>query len=897
MSENKPKKSWDIYNNDISTESISSYNFREQDYLRLTKEANRQDETFVGFRCYVWPTGPDYERLHWDITDAIAELEWSDDLDSVAMECSMKVWDSTDISGGRRLNEIMSKGSKVDLWVRDVETKKLKRIQEFIIWEVKRNSSDDPYVHYTCYDPSIYLLKSEDNYLFTKSTSPNKKGWNAESITRKIANTYGIRVGFIPKATYTIPYFRVDGGSVWDVILKAWTEERKQTGVRYVLRMENGKLFIRPKQTKRTFWGAVEGDNLISMSFTDSLEGMATVVRAISPNQETGSVSSSNPVADISDNELPEEKLEDLGGHRPTSEKEEGDKTKSLGAPLTKSVTSEVVSSWRRASASSFDPGKEKALAYGDAPSSSLKGFAELSSNPGDPSGWDWSALGGLAAYTKIDVRYRGKTITVPKIDVGRGGGPASGSSAPRGIDLTVASMRELTGHPSNLVEVEWRVHNQSLGAVETNPGGSNASAPGEDVIVLRKDAIETYGYLQKLISTDPGTKKSTLQKAAVNALYEFGRDNYDAELETYLLPFLRAGDPIYVRDAGTGLRGRYYCSDVSHTLSASGCRTSVGLNWLDVVPSLEISKEEKAPPQPPQQPGGYGGSMGPSVVGGKLPTSAGCGPVPGGSWGGGPGVGTHSFSAPPDNWESDNAYDIFAPDGTPVISVDTAVVTSVSEFNSDARFWGHGVHIRCQDGTEVYYKHMKSLADGIRIGRRLDPRDIIGYLGTGVNGGPHLHFGVKPPASPDKYRNAACGNETSGTATAGAIQGVESRSHLVKFSIVPYGGDEEVATVWLRDKIARPGDLVILQFDPSKIGGSMSMMCRVKALPKATPKQYDGVISRNTITKQIPSAKYPNKSVNSTIMVRPADAASSITTGLVSDINDIVGDGLGQLW
>ena len=889
MSENKPKKSWDIYNNDISVQEIGDYAFpfREQEYLRVTKDLknSQQDEHFVGFRCYVYPTGPEADgRIWWDITDGVAELEYSDDLDSVAMECSLKVWDSTDLTGGRKLTQVMTKGAKLALYVRDVETKTLKHIQDFVIWEIKRNSSDDPYVHFTCYDPSIYLLKSEDNYLFTKSTSPNKKGWNANSITKKIANTYGIRVGFIPKASYTIPYFRVDNGSVWDVILKAWTEERKQTGVRYVLRMEKGKLFIRPKQTKRTFWGVVEGSNLIDMSFTDSLEGMATAVRAISPNQETGSVSNSNPVADLSANELPEEKLEDLGGQRPTSEKE--DKS-------TKSVTSEVVSAWRRSTASSFDPGKEKALAYGDAPSSSLKGFAELSSNSADSADWDWAALGGLPAYTKIDVKYKGKVITVPKIDVGRGG-PGIGP-VPRGIDLTVASMRELTGNPSNLVQVEWRVHNQSLGAVETNPGGGNMSAPGQDVIVLRKDAIETYGYLQKLISTDPGTKKSTLEKAAVNALYEFGRDNYDAELTTYLLPFLRAGDPIYVRDAGTGLRGRYYCSDVSHTLSASGCRTSVGLNWLDVVPSLEIEKEEKAPPQPPQQPGGYGGGgYGGGVVGGQLPTSAGCGPCPGGSWGGGPYRGTHTMG----DWQSDNAYDIFAPDGTPCIAVEDCVVTKVSDFNPDKRTWGIGVTVRTASGTSLFYKHLKAVSDGIRVGAKLRPRQIIGYLGTGVNGGPHLHFGVEPPASPDRYRNAACSGSSIPQldATRGAVQGVTSNTHLVKFSVVPYGGQEAESTVYLRDTIAQPGSWVLLQLDQTTIGGPMSVLCKVAVLPKSTDKKYNGVVSRNTIKRRIPSANYPNKSVDQTFLVIPANAGMVIATGIASDIADIT-DGIGGMW
>lgn len=61
--------------------------------------------------------------------------------------------------------------------------------------------------------------------------------------------------------------------------------------------------------------------------------------------------------------------------------------------------------------------------------------FAELSTNPQAPSGWDFSALGNLPCGTEMYVQYRGKTVKAKKLDVGRGGPGCHG--APRAIDLS----------------------------------------------------------------------------------------------------------------------------------------------------------------------------------------------------------------------------------------------------------------------------------------------------------------------------------------------------------------------------------------------------------------------------------------------------------------------------
>ncbi|KAA0275569.1 MAG: M23 family metallopeptidase [Acidobacteria bacterium] len=89
---------------------------------------------------------------------------------------------------------------------------------------------------------------------------------------------------------------------------------------------------------------------------------------------------------------------------------------------------------------------------------------------------------------------------------------------------------------------------------------------------------------------------------------------------------------------------------------------------------------------------------------------------------------------------------DMFAPEGTPVLSPAT---TEVVETGSDS---GRGnwaaVYDRTADRTYVYM-HMSGPA-GVAAGDRLEPGDRVGLLGcTGSCDGAHLHFEVRTGRGP----------------------------------------------------------------------------------------------------------------------------------------------------
>jgi hypothetical protein len=111
------------------------------------------------------------------------------------------------------------------------------------------------------------------------------------------------------------------------------------------------------------------------------------------------------------------------------------------------------------------------------------------------------------------------------------------------------------------------------------------------------------------------------------------------------------------------------------------------------------------------------------------------------------PGVGTHSFTAAPNNWQSDNAVDLLTPKGTQVYAVDDGTISSSFGFglmdsNASSRFAGYRLHLETSDNV-WYYTHLSRYASGIKPGAKVKAGDVIGYSGIAADV-QHLHIACK---------------------------------------------------------------------------------------------------------------------------------------------------------
>jgi murein DD-endopeptidase MepM/ murein hydrolase activator NlpD len=79
---------------------------------------------------------------------------------------------------------------------------------------------------------------------------------------------------------------------------------------------------------------------------------------------------------------------------------------------------------------------------------------------------------------------------------------------------------------------------------------------------------------------------------------------------------------------------------------------------------------------------------------------------------------------------------------GTPIHAIADGTITDTMWDNS----YGNLTIMTLDDGTEIYYGHQLSYANGLEVGDEVHQGDIIGYVGsTGNSTGPHVHIEVRP--------------------------------------------------------------------------------------------------------------------------------------------------------
>ena len=84
---------------------------------------------------------------------------------------------------------------------------------------------------------------------------------------------------------------------------------------------------------------------------------------------------------------------------------------------------------------------------------------------------------------------------------------------------------------------------------------------------------------------------------------------------------------------------------------------------------------------------------------------------------------------------------DLAAPKGTPVMATADGKV----EFVGRRGGFGKTVILRHHGGYKTYYGHLSRYKKGLRTGREIHQKDIIGYVGaTGVATGPHLDYRIQ---------------------------------------------------------------------------------------------------------------------------------------------------------
>ncbi len=86
-------------------------------------------------------------------------------------------------------------------------------------------------------------------------------------------------------------------------------------------------------------------------------------------------------------------------------------------------------------------------------------------------------------------------------------------------------------------------------------------------------------------------------------------------------------------------------------------------------------------------------------------------------------------------------AIDYAAPTGTPVVSIGAGTVITR---RYDQGGYGNYVEVKHPNGYVTGYGHLSKFAQSLKVGKRIEQGEIIGYVGaTGLATGPHLDFSI----------------------------------------------------------------------------------------------------------------------------------------------------------
>jgi hypothetical protein len=128
------------------------------------------------------------------------------------------------------------------------------------------------------HDENVYLTKNVDTQKFVKMT--------AGSIVKSLCKSFGIPTGTVAETGYVIPKLILRNMTLWDMVVTALTETRKQNNRKFFVYSREGKLFLREKKDEVVRWMLEDGVNIISATRSQSIEEMRTAVKAIGGDDE-----------------------------------------------------------------------------------------------------------------------------------------------------------------------------------------------------------------------------------------------------------------------------------------------------------------------------------------------------------------------------------------------------------------------------------------------------------------------------------------------------------------------------------------------------------------------------------------------------------------------------------
>lgn len=127
---------------------------------------------------------------------------------------------------------------------------------------------------FTAYDNAIYLSNNKDTFTYEDKT--------ASDIFRDVCARFNIPIGIVDECTYRIPELTKSKTTAHDVLADALSLDYENTGVRHYIYSSGGKLNLITRRKNILQWVLEADRNIITYSYTRSIEDIVTRVKMLS---------------------------------------------------------------------------------------------------------------------------------------------------------------------------------------------------------------------------------------------------------------------------------------------------------------------------------------------------------------------------------------------------------------------------------------------------------------------------------------------------------------------------------------------------------------------------------------------------------------------------------------
>lgn len=203
-----------------------------------------------------------------DITNLVEEVKWKGRKGSAARNITVKIIDD---DGYERVRS----GIDVEEGHQCIFSYNEKELFRGII--MKTVQTDKKTMTFTAYDNGIYLSNNKDTFIYEDKT--------ASEIFKDSCTRFGLPIGEVDNCTYRIPELTKSKTTAFDTIADALSLDYDNTGIRHYVISDKGKLSLITRRKNILQWVIEVGQNIITYSYSKSIENIKTRVKMLSDEE------------------------------------------------------------------------------------------------------------------------------------------------------------------------------------------------------------------------------------------------------------------------------------------------------------------------------------------------------------------------------------------------------------------------------------------------------------------------------------------------------------------------------------------------------------------------------------------------------------------------------------